>query len=625
MKKKNFLFIVLLFFISRIIISPAFAGSPYNESFKILKKAVEKKIDLGHKMTRDDLKYQLLSMKVKENIPYLVKTIRSDEKAYFRTRAFYTLALIGPDEHENTLKFALSDKRLNPGDLCIRLARANKRKYAGLIRDTFRRLKKDEPYSLPIIGVVESLAMLNTRSARDELKAYFQQVYDDPQLLHQKSRRWIVNNALYDARNVLKGENLCRKLLRKLMSVNSPRTSVPAACTLYCYRRESEARKFFKINNDKIKITDFFDKYDYFLKVYEHIDREFGEYLLKLGIKSKDINPDMKIRFLEVLAKEHDTEAQEWLKEMYKNREKNFEKALWLLAIYYNDKWITDKITKLYKEDPYWTPAKAKERAFLAQAYLVVSTKRSVGLFKRMLTDVNLLKKAYGCEGLRYQNARGTKAELKSLFAKMDYSNLRHNAVSFQCARGMFRFGKRHYIVKLLKAKEIPVKMKQLGLASLGDTGDKEDIELLKHILDKIPPSLYDSYLYALVGIGCEKTFLLTAENQGGSEEPLRDARFLMKEVLKHSDMNFRRKAAGYIEFFTYHWQAIPLLKDCVQSRDPDIKIQGILSFRNVKDPTTIGNAMSAMRRCFTDGDFRVKTAVSAVYGRLENRKRGWE
>lgn len=624
MKRKFFLFMVLLFFIFGIIVTPTFAG-PYNESFKILKKAVKKRIDLGHKMTRDDLKYQLLSMKVKENIPYLVKTIRSDGKAHFRTRAFFTLALLGPDEHEDTLKYALSDKRLNPGELCIRLARANKRKYEGLIRDTFGRLRKDEPYSLPIIGVVEALAMLNTRSARDDLKAYFRQVYDDPDLLRQKSRRWVANNALYDARNVLKGENLCRKLLRKLMSVKNPRTSVPAACTLYCYRRESESRKFFKINNDKIKITDFFNKYEYFLKVYKCMDKEFGEYLLKLGIKSKDIDPDMKIRFLEVLSKEHDTEAREWLKDMYRNREKNFEKALWFLAIYYNDKWITDKITKLYKEKPYWTPEKAKERAFLAQAYLVVSTKRSVGLFKRMLSDVSLLKKAYGCEGLRYQNARGTKAELKSLFAKMDYSNLRHNAISFQCARAMFRFGKRHYIVKLLKAKEIPVRMKQLGLSSLGDTGDKEDIELLKHILDKIPPSLYDSYLYALVGIGCEKTFPLIAGNQGGSEEPLRDSRLLMKEVLKHPDKDFRRKAAGYIEFFTYHWQAVPLLKDCVQSRDSDVKIQGILSFRNVKDPTTIGKAMGTMRRCFTDGDFRVKTAVSAVYGRLENRKRGWE
>jgi len=624
MMRKFFPLMILLFFVFGILVAPAYSG-PYEESYKILKSAVKKKIDLGHKMTRNDLKYQLLSTKVKDNIPYLVTTIRSDENPRFRTRAFYTLALLSPDEHEDTLKYALSDRRLNAGDLCLCLAKANPRKYEGLIRDTFKRLRKDEPYSLPITKVVEALVLLNNRGARNDLMSYFQQIYDDPQLLHQKSRIWMANIALYDARNVLKGENLCRKLLRKLMSVNDPHSSIPAACTLYCYRRESEARKFFKINNDKIRSTKFFNKYDYFLKVYKYMDRDFGEYLLKLGIKSKDIDPDMKIRFLEALAKQHDREAQEWLKEMYKNREKNFEKALWLLAIYYNDKWITDKITKLYKQHQYWTPAKAKERSYLAQAYLVVSTKRSVGFFKRMLSDVNLLKKAYACEGLRYQNARGTKPEMKSLFAKMDYSNLKHNAISFQCARAMFRFGKRHYIVKLIKAKEIPVKMKQLGLASLGDTGDKEDIELLKHILDKIPPALYDSYLYALVGIGCEKSFLMMAENQGESKEPLRDARLLMKEVLQHSDIKFQRKAAGYIEFFTYHWQAIPLLKDCVQSNDPDVKIQGILSFRDVKDTTTIGKAMGVMRRCFTDSDFRVKTAVAAVYGKLENRKRGWE
>ena len=254
-----------------------------------------------------------------------------------------------------------------------------------------------------------------------------------------------------------------------------------------------------------------------------------------------------------------------------------------------------------------------------------MSDKRSVGFFKRMLGDVNRLKRAYACEGLRFQNARGTKPELISLFRNIKYDNPLEQAVAFQCARALFRFGKKQYFNKLMDEKSIPMKNRQLGLASIGDTGDKEDIELLKQIPEKLQPELYDSYMYALVRIARQETDPLMAENRGVQAEPLRDSRLLMKQILEHPDVNFRRKAAGYIEFFTYHWQSVPLLKDCVQSDDSDVKIQGILSFRNATDNITAGKAQDAMRRCLTDPDFRVKTATAAVLSILENRKRGYE
>jgi len=587
---------------------------------------VESGTDLGHKMTPQDLKYQLLSIKVEENIPLLIKTIKSDEDQLFRSRAFFTLARFGLNEHTGTLKAALSDRKPDAGRLCLYLARANPRKYKDLVLETFTGLKNRQLYSSTISTTVEALALIGGRKAKKALKDYFRQVSEDPDLTTSEDRMFFLNRALYNARAIMKRERICRDLLRVLMKAENPAISIPAARSLYHYNFKTEVRKFFKRKiKDPSLNSSGFDAYGYFLKAYKEMNPELGEFLLKLGAKSKHIPPRMKIRFLETLAKKHDGETQEWLKEMYKNREKNFEEALWILAVYYNDKWIRDKIPKLYKDDVYWTPAGAKRRSFLARAYLVMSNKRSVGFFKRMLSDVNLLKKAYACEGLRFTNARGTKRELKSLFVNQDYSNPRHNAISFQCARALFRFGVRHYVIKLLRVDEIPTRMKQLGLASIGDTGDEQDIELLKHILNKIPPELYDSYMYALVRIARNETDPLMAANQGARDEPPRDSRLLMKEVLKHSDMNFRRKAAGYIEFFTYHWQSIPLLKDCVQSNDPEVKIQGILSFKNTREKSTLGKAKHEITRCFTDPDFRVRTAAAAVFCILENRLKNAE
>ena len=610
----------LLFFVSK----PAYAGN-YKESYRILKQAYGENVTCGHKMKKDDVKYQLLSMKVKENFPFLAEVIKSTDKPRFRTRAFYTLAMMAPEEHRETIKNALNDKKLDRGELLILLAKANKREYKDLILEKSGELMEKEPYSITTAKAVEALAVMGGREAKEKLRAYFQKALDDAELTNTELKMWAVNDALYNCRDFMKYENVCRNLLRKLMAVDNTFISVPAACTLYDYGRENESRKFFKLNGEKLKEKAGFDMFDYYVKVYQRMDKDLGNFLIKNAVKNGEISPDLKIKLLKVLAKQHDSDAQEWLKDMYRNKEKNFEEALWLLAAYYNDKWIRDKVTELYKDDIYWTPAGAKRRAFLAKAYLVMSDKRSVGFFKKMLSDVNQLKKAYACEGLRFQNARGTKPELISLIRNMDFHNPFHQMIGFQCSRVLFRFGKRHFIVQILKSNKIPMKRKQLGLASIGDTGDKEDLELLKHIQEEISPDLYDSYMYALVRIARQETFPLVAETRGVRDEPLRDSRLLMKKILEDSDVKFRRKAAGYIEFFVYHWQSVTLLKDCVQSDDSEVKIQGILSFRNAKDSTTIGKAKSAMKRCFTDPDFKVKAATAYVYSILENRQKNYE
>lgn len=616
----KFTMLILLVF---AFVSPSFAND-YNESYKILKQAVQDKTDLGYKMNKDKLQLQLLSMKVKDNIPYLVETLNTSGNPDYRYRAFFTLALMGPDEHFESMKKAMSDPKLDPGELCFLLAKANKGKYKDVILEKFNELVKKQRYSLSVSRTIEGMASMGGGDVKEPLMNYYKFALEDPSLTTKTTWMIVVNDALYNTKDMLKYENTCRDLLRRLMQVKDPAVCIPAACTLYDYGSESEARKFFIINAKTLETSKDFNRYYYYEQVLHRMNPDLGTFLLKNAIKNENITPATKIMLMSELAKLHDKEAQEWLKEMFRDKEENFEEALWLLAIYYNEKWIMDKIPKLYEEDIYWTPAGAKRRSFLARAYLVMSDKRSVGFFKRMLGDVNRLKRAYACEGLRFQNARGTKPELISLFRNIKYENPLEQAVAFQCARALFRFGKKQYFNKLMEEKSIPMKNRQLGLASIGDTGDKEDIELLKQIPEKLQPELYDSYMYALVRIARQETDPLMAENRGVQAEPLRDSRLLMKQILEHPDSNFRRKAAGYIEFFTYHWQSVPLLKDCVQADDSDVKIQGILSFRNVTDNITAGKAQDAMRRCLTDPDFRVKTAAAAVLSILENRKRGY-
>lgn len=613
---------ILSVFLILTFIAPAYAND-YNESYKILKQAVQDKTDLGYKMNQDKLHLQLLSMKVKDNIPFLVETLNTSNNPDYRYRAFFTLALMGPDEHFDSITKALNDPKLDSGELCFLLAKANKGKYKSLIIDKFNEMVRKQRYSLSVSKAIEGLAAMGEGDVKGPLMDYYKFALEDPSLTTKTTWMMVVNDALYNTKDLLKYENTCRDLLRRLMQVKDPAVSIPAACTLYDYGSESESRKFFIINAKTFETSQDFNRYNYYEQVLHRMNPDLGTFLLKNAIKNENITPATKIKLMGELAKLHDKEAQEWLKEMFRDKEENFEEALWLLAIYYNEKWIRDKIPKLYEEDIYWTPAGAKRRSFLARAYLVMSDKRSVGFFKRMLVDVNRLKRAYACEGLRFQNARGTKPELISLFRNIKYENPLEQAVAFQCARALFRFGKKQYFNKLMDEKSIPMKNRQMGLASIGDTGDKEDIELLKQIPEKLQPELYDSYMYALVRIARQETDPLMAENRGVQAEPLRDSRLLMKQILEHPDANFRRKAAGYIEFFTYHWQSVPLLKDCVQSGDSDVKIQGILSFRNVTDNITAGKAQDAMRRCLTDPDFRVKTATAAVLSILENRKRG--
>lgn len=609
-------------FIFLTFIKPAYAND-YNESYKILKQAVQENTDLGYKMNKEKLHLQLLSMKVKDNIPFLVETLNSSNKPEFRYRAFFTLALMGPDEHFDSIRKAMDDPKLNAGELCYLLAKANPGKYKSYILEEFNKLLGKQRYSLSVSRAVEGLVLMGGADVKKILMEYYRFALEDPSLTTKNTHMMVVNDALYNTKKLLKYENTCRDLLRKLMQVKYTPVSIPAACTLHDYGSESESRKFFIINGKTLEASRDFDRYHYYIQVLHRMNRDFGTFLLKNAIKNENITPAIKIRLMAELAKLHDKEAQEWLKDMFRDKEENFEEALWLLAVYYNEKWIMDKIPKLYEEDFYWTPAGAKKRSFLARAYLVMSDKRSVGFFKRMLTDVNRLKRVYACEGLRFQNARGTKPELISLFRNIKYEDPMEQAVAFQCARALFRFGRKDFFDKLMEVKSIPMKNRQLALASIGDTGDKEDIELLKHIREKLQPELYDSYMYALIRIARQETDPLMAENRGVKEEPLRDSRLLMKQVLDHPDINFRRKGAGYIEFFTYHWQSVPLLKDCVQSNDSETKIQGILSFRNVTDNITAGKAQDAMRRCLTDPDFRVKTATAAVLSILENRKRG--
>lgn len=614
------LFFAFLFLFCAI--SFAYAVSDYKESYKILKEAHGKGVDLGPEMNREKIKMVLLSAREKDNIPFLLKTLKSDPSTTARTRAFITLVQIGSDEYDNELRLALDDKKLKSGLLLVEMAKADARKYRNIILEQYGKIKADRPLSQDFVEAVEALSLINNRKTKEELTGYFKQALADPDLVKNHLKALVAIKSLYRARDVFKYDNTCRDLLRKFMDSGEPSLAVPAACVLYFYDRPSEVRKYFKINNPNFPAGGGFDKYDYYFVINDKTSRDLGRYLLKQGIKSKDISPDMKIKYLEFLAKEQDGEARDVLIDMAKNREKHFEKALWILAVYYNDPWVKDKLPKLFKDHSYWTPEKQKEREYLLQAYLVTSDKRSVELFKRWLSDVSLLKKEYACQGLRHVNARGTKPEMKSLFSKMDYKNPSHQPVSFHCARAMNRFGVRHYIKKLLKSGDYPNPAFKRGLESLAVFGDQDDLEMLKYMRDKLPPELYDPYLKALTQIAGQQTVVLTAAGQGKQDEPLRDSRLLMKDIFKNGDPEFKRKAAGYIEPFTYHWQSIILLKDCVQSKDSRMKINGILAFRNATDPTTIDKALHVISRCLTDSDFKVKTATATVYVLLKNRQK---
>ncbi len=406
-----------------LVFTPPVLANDYDESYKILKQAVQDKTDLGYKMSKDKLQLQLLSMKVKDNIPYLVETLNTSDNADFRYRAFYTLALMGPDEHLDSIKKSLNDSKLDPGELCFLLAKANKGKYKSVILEKYNELVLKHRYSISVSKAIEGLVIMGGGDVKELLMNYYKFALEDPSLTTKITWMIVVNDALYNTKDFLKYENTCRDLLRRLMRVKDPAVCIPAACTLYDYGSESEARKFFIINAKTLETSGDFNRYYYYEQVLQRMNRDLGTFLLKNAIKNENITPATKIKLMTELAKIHDKEAQEWLKEMFRDKEENFEEALWLLAIYYNEKWIKDKIPKLYEEDIYWTPAGAKKRSFLARAYLVMSDKRSVGFFKRMLGDVNRLKRAYACEGLRYQNARGTKPELISLFRNIKYEN----------------------------------------------------------------------------------------------------------------------------------------------------------------------------------------------------------
>lgn len=617
MKKHLFLvFLITTFF----FISIVSADASYTRAYEILKEAVEQKNDLGARMTASDIHYVLLSVKEEGNIPYLLETLNSDNSKSDKERAFLTLAEIGSSEYEDVLKEYINQNINEQGRLCILLSQANPRVYGGIVQEIFTSKMEQDTLSPDIPDVIKALSILGDKDSGSLIQDFFGKVSMDPE-----SEKLLITSSdlilsLSNAGDVIRRDKFSLELLRSLLNNSDMEIASSAACILYSLGSKREAERF--LTGDVLKDTNKFNRHDTFLKIYNEIDAELGLNLLRTAVKEEGLSPLNKIKFLEILASHHDSQAREHLKNIFRNNEENKEKALWLLAVYYNDDWVRDKVFNLYKEDIYWTKEYDQQRAYLAQAYLITANKRSEIFFKRMLSDVNLTKKAYGCEGLRKINARGAKPELKSLFAKMDYTNPQHNPVSFQCARAKFRFGKRHYIKKLVETDKIPIAVKQWGLASLGDSGDEDDIEILKYLLDRIPPELYNAYLYALTRIGRQESFLLKASNKGERQEPLRDTRLLMKEVLHHKDVNFRRMAAEHIELFNYHWQSVPLLMDCVQSSDSQVKIEGILSFRNAEESITVNKAKAGMRRCLTDPDFNVRTAAAAVFIILENRSR---
>ena len=337
------LLLVLAFF------SSAHAND-YNESYKILKQAVQEKTDLGYKMNREKLHLQLLSMKVKDNIPYLVETLNSSEKPEYRYRAFFTLALMGPDEHFDSIKKAMNDPKLDAGELCFLLAKANKGKYKSVILDKFSDLVRKQRYSLSVSKAIEGLATMGGGDVKEPLMNYYKFALEDPSLTTKTTWMMVVNDALYNTREKLKYENTCRDLLRRLMQVKDPAVNIPAACTLYDYGSESEARKFFINNAKTLETSQDFNRYNYYQQVLHRMNADLGIFLLKNAIKNEKISPATKIKLMTELAKLHDKEAQEWLKEMFRDKEENFEEALWLLAVYYNEKWIMDKIPNSMKK-----------------------------------------------------------------------------------------------------------------------------------------------------------------------------------------------------------------------------------------------------------------------------------
>lgn len=619
-KYNAFLYFPVFFCI--VFIFTTFKTALGDNSFQILETAVKKGVSVGE-LSNEELQYLLLSIPENDNIPRLTNVLKGSRPDKYRMRAFHTLALIRPKSFDSIIEFAMKDPALPKGELLAKLARVDRRGFKEQVLKHAKTLLGQNPYHPQAPNICRALSMLKDRKADEALKKYFEALNSDNSFTQDVKKADVVIRALLESRNRMRSEKVCGELMEKLGNIKNIKSLFDVGVMLCAYGKERDGREVLESLNRAINRKRF-DKYTFYKKVYKKYDKNLGLCMMRISLENEDITVEVKKDFMEILAAEKYPGVREFMINLMDEEGPGFERAALILAVYYRDRRVRKHVMLQFPEEGYWTEAKKAQRRDLAKAYLVLSEKRDELFYKQLTEDDSLIKKAYGCEGLKYINARGKKREMKSLFRNMKWSNQRQNAVSFQAARALFRFGVRHYLVNMLKTAKIPWKVKAEGFAAMGETGDEDDLEIYKHIFDELPPQLYDAYLDSLARIARQKTVPLMARQKGRQEEPLRDCRLLMKKALNHRDVNFRRKAAGRIEEYVYHWQSVPLLKDCIQSEDSVQKYSGIIAFRNVTDHTTARKARKAMYRCFTDPDFKVKTATAAVHTLLELRIRGY-